>query len=325
MSRSPSRDPATSPLWVITSYFNPARYRRRLLNYRRFRERLRAPLVTVEMSTGDPFALGRGDADRLIQVAGGDVMWQKERLINHALSSLPRHCRYVAWVDADLLFTADAWIADVEAALDRVAIVQPFASVAHAPPDTARAPGAPHTGWLTQPSVGAAIAAGVPLRDILRGVLSRTGGSAASGMAWAARRDVIDRHGLFDASIVGGGDTALVCAAFGMPELAMELHEMNGRQREVYRAWAGPFFASVRGAVGHTAGRVVHLWHGDLGDRRPAARHLGLRPYDFDPSRDIAVGDRGAWRWASDKPGLHAYLRDYFASRHEDGRARPRA
>jgi hypothetical protein len=36
--------------WGITSYFNPAGYVRRRANYRRFRDRLGIPLVTVELS-----------------------------------------------------------------------------------------------------------------------------------------------------------------------------------------------------------------------------------------------------------------------------------
>ena len=41
--------------------------------------------------------------------------------------------------------------------------------------------------------------------------------------------------------------------------------------------------------------------------------------FDFDPTRDIAISKSGPWRWASDKPELRAYLRDYFVSRQEDG------
>ena len=38
----------------------------------------------------------------------------------------------------------------------------------------------------------------------------------------------------------------------------------------------------------------------------------GFRP-------DIALDDVGVWRWNSDKPAMHAYVRDYFAARKEDG------
>ena len=65
-------------LWAVTSYYNPVPYRRRLDNYRIFRERLALPLLTVELAYRAP-ELAPGDADILVQIPGRDVMWQKER------------------------------------------------------------------------------------------------------------------------------------------------------------------------------------------------------------------------------------------------------
>ena len=50
-------------LWAITCYFNPCQYKRRLQNYRVFRERAGIPLVAVELSYADQFELQAGDAD----------------------------------------------------------------------------------------------------------------------------------------------------------------------------------------------------------------------------------------------------------------------
>lgn len=74
-----------SDLWVITCYFNPLRYRRRLANFRIFRENLRAPLIAVELAYGPEFELESDDAEVLIQTHCKDVMWQKERLLNVGL------------------------------------------------------------------------------------------------------------------------------------------------------------------------------------------------------------------------------------------------
>ena len=83
-------------VWAIASFYNPVGYRRRLENYRVFRARLTVPLVTVELALGRDFALGAGDADILVQLRGGDVMWQKERLLNVALGAVPADCRKIA-------------------------------------------------------------------------------------------------------------------------------------------------------------------------------------------------------------------------------------
>ena len=87
-------------MWALTSYYNPAGYRRRRENYRHFRRRLGLPLVAVEAERDGVFDLAPGDADILVRIAGGDVMWQKERLLDIALDVLPPACRAIAWVCA---------------------------------------------------------------------------------------------------------------------------------------------------------------------------------------------------------------------------------
>jgi hypothetical protein len=309
-----------SSVWAVTSFFNPAGYRRRLENYRLFRERLAAPLLTVEMSTGGDFSLADDDADIVIRCEDGDVMWQKERLLNHAFARLPAHCRYVAWIDCDVLFTSDAWITELPHRLEHRMLVQLFSEVAHATSDATFEAVRPSADWMRQPSLAKALEEGAPFDECVRGLMRREAGTLASGMAWAARREFVDTYGLFDRSIIGGGDTALLCAVTGRPDLAIDLHHMNASQQQVYRRWAARFTNGQPASVGYVPGVIVHLWHGDLRDRRLSERHRQLAPYDFDPTRDIVVGERGAWKWATDKPALHAYLRHYFGSRLEDGR-----
>jgi hypothetical protein len=64
---------------------------------------------------------------------------------------------------------------------------------------------------------------------------------------------------------------------------------------------------------------VHHLWHGELTERNYRRRWQHPALDGFDPFTDIAVDAQGCWRWASDKPALHAWVRDYFALRLEDG------
>ena len=89
---------------AVTSYFNPMKSRRRLANYRTFRSRLDVPLVTVELAFDGQFELTSGDADHLIQLSGGDIMWQKERLLNIGIKSIPSAVKNFAWIDCDILF-----------------------------------------------------------------------------------------------------------------------------------------------------------------------------------------------------------------------------
>jgi len=303
-------------LWGVTAYFNPAGYKSRLDNYLSFRKRLNARLATVEMSTEGRFELGRDDAEILVQLSGGDVMWQKERLLNVALQYLPNECDIVAWLDCDVVFDDDEWIARTRSALDSFRLVQLFAERCDLfpchdskyPAISARAP-----------ARGYKIATGL-YRDERdhRDAGIFVADYSVPGHAWAARRDLLDKHGLYDARIVGSGDIAILAAATGEFDHYFRSHAMNPRQVRHFRNWADPFFGDVAGSVGYISGRIFHLWHGDRKDRQYAIRQQTALRAGFDPFTDIALDASGCWRWNSDKPELHRDLREYFASRNED-------
>ena len=113
-------------LWAITCYFNPIDYKRRLENYHTFRRNLAVPLVTVELSFDGNFQLQHGDADILVQLHGRDVLWQKERLLNVALQSVPDTCDKIAWLDCDVVFESDDWAEHTSRALDHFGLVHLF-------------------------------------------------------------------------------------------------------------------------------------------------------------------------------------------------------
>src|SRR5919204_6369439 len=112
-------------LWAITSYFNPMGYRRKLANFKVFREHLTIPLVAVELAYGRDFELGASEAEIIVQLRGGDVLWQKERLLNLALQALPASCRKVAWLDCDLVFASPDWAERTSQLLEQFMLVQP--------------------------------------------------------------------------------------------------------------------------------------------------------------------------------------------------------
>ena len=304
-------------LWAITCYFNPAGYRRRLETYRLFRERLAVPLATVELSFDGRFQLGPGDADELRQIHGRDVMWQKERLLNLALSLLPAACDKVAWLDCDVVFADPEWPARASRALDEVPLLHLFQerhdlgrdeSLEEVDPDAAAAPSMVYKMLVER----------VPAAELLVPHPTRKR-TVSQGLAWASRREVLEAHGLYDACIVGSADRAMLCAALGTFHHGVEALAMNPRQEAHYLAWARPYFETIRGRIGYIPGRALHLWHGEMHDRQYGARDRALSALDYDPFRDIALDDSGCWRWSSDKPELHAFVRGYFASRREDG------
>jgi hypothetical protein len=306
-------------LWAITCHFNPAGYVRRVENYRHFHHRLAVPLVTVELSFDGTFQLRHEDADIVVQLRGGDVMWQKERLLNIALRHLPDHCDKVAWLDGDVVFGSDDWVGQAETALEQFPLLHLF----HERHDLPREVGPDRLpSWTSSVPAVSMIhrmaAEGVAPGEMLL-THPRRGRRSANGLAWASPRAVLETHGLYDACILGSGDRAVLCAALGTFDYCIRGLRMNARQEAHYLAWARPFFAAVRGRVGYIPGRASHLWHGEVADRQYGARDEALQAFDFDPFADIALDDSGAWRWSSDKPALHAFLRQYFESRNEDG------
>jgi hypothetical protein len=304
------------PFWAITCYFNPQHYQRRLQNYRTFRENLKIPLVTVELSLDGRFELRPDEADIMIQVRGQDVLWHKERLLNIALNALPPDCRKFAWLDCDVIFQQPDWAAQASDALDEFPVIQPFQDVCELARDVP--PGQPdHPDNLRiGRSLAHGLAVGAVGADMLGENMRLKGWN--SGLAWAGRRDAFE-HGFYDACVMGSGNRAIMCAELGRFDHGCGFLKMSDRWKDHYLAWARPHLDYVRGKVGFIGGTVIHLWHGDLKDRRYADRHGGFRRFDFDPAVDIAVNEQGCWRWSSDKPLMHQYVRDYFVARKEDG------
>jgi len=158
-----------SALWAITCFFNPAGYQRRLRNYRWFRERMAAPLITVELSFNGEFELGPRDADILVQLDQGDILFQKERLLNIALARVPADCTAIAWVDGDILFGSDDWPDRTLQALERFSIVQLFSERLDLPPDSGPEAIPPRHRPCDRPSIMALVVnAGMRAADFQR-------------------------------------------------------------------------------------------------------------------------------------------------------------
>ncbi len=341
---APMRRRSKGPLWAITTYFNPCGYRRRLENYHTFRRQLAVPLVTVELSFDGVFELEPADSDILVQLSGADVMWQKERLLNVALGSLPKECTKVAWLDCDVVFDNADWPEAAALALDRHAVIQPFSQSRELVPDVGvdrcdREHSQPKGEALASALATSRLkedvqrsAVGNPSHDecgsrsrLASGYLLSTAvgdrPDVECGMAWAARTEIIHRHNFYDACIMGCGDGAIIAGILGNFQDLIDYLLMNGRRAEHYLNWAKPFHETIRGDLGFCAGTIYHLWHGERKDRQYLRRRVEFAEFDFDPFHDISFDKTGCWRWNTDKPQMHRFVKDYFPSRLEDGRS----
>lgn len=304
------RTDRNSRIWAVTCLFNPAGYRARGENYRRFRESLPLPLLTVELAFDDLFTLADTDGDVLIQLREGDVMWQKERLLNLGVRRLPDHVDQVVLIDADMLLPGLPWVSSVSEALQDTPVLQPFRTCHHLDPNG--------DSYFSNASTISVLDTGLTAEAVIESTIDRERGAPCSGNVWAARRDLLEKHGLYDGCIVGGGDTAWLCAVTGCFGEVIQRHRMGGAQARRYLEWAEKVFEDVGGNVRSLPFEVRHLWHGTMSDRRGLARHEGLSQLGYDPYRDLEDTADAPWRWASDNPELHNYVRNYFRLRQED-------
>ena len=306
-------------LWAVTTYYNPASYASKATNYAWFREALHEadiPLLAVELAFGDtPFELGSGDAEKLIQLRGGDVLWQKERLLNIGVASLPDDCDKVAWLDADVLFARPDWARETARLLDTYVVVQPFSHCVRLPPETGVCDPATLPFGYGESELFYGMAWGVHAKG--RASLADYRRHGHTGFAWAARRELIERHGLYDANLLGNGDTDIAHALFGSTNYWGQ-QKLGQSARSHLRRWAEPFTADVARSVGCVDGVVSHLWHGSPQHR------LYDKPLDvlrnFDPDCDLAVNPQtGLYEWSNASNELRSWSEHYFRARQEDG------
>lgn len=307
-------------MFVITSYFNALKSHRRLANYRTFRSRLDASLLTVELSFDGHFDLTAKDADRLVQLSGGDVLWQKERLLNIALAAMPDGPENVAWIDCDLVFASSNWPKAAEQALKSESIIQLFSEVRYlgrSSTDKLEFNAVPE---LVRLSAGSQLARG-EFKDVC---LVKSASAAAPGTMWpangfafAAKRSIIRNINFYDHGALDGNDILLLCAIYGEFELAVQRLEHNALQRRHYLEWARRAQKAFGGRIGFIPGTIYHLWHGEMANRSYMGRHKLMA--QFDPYRDLQEAPSGAWTWSDPRSELARNVRDYFRDRQEDG------
>lgn len=307
-----------SKFWAITTFFtfdDPPGQARRIAAYREFRRRLGVPLAAVELAQDGRFDLGSDDADILIQLEGGSLLWQKERLLNIALENLPESCDTVAWIDCDVVPRRPDWAQATDRLLDEVMLVQPFQYLHYLGAGESPDAFAPNPKERVFESAVARWLRG----EMPDHVFHSTGVSQelaySPGMAWAARRQFLDEHGFYDGLVMGSGDKAMFSAACGAHERAPDVYGMSASHREHFLEWAEPFSRAVAGRLGFIEGEILHIWHGDLPSRKYRSRYDGFERHAFCPRTDVCKQANGVWRWSSEKPELHEAIRSWFEGR----------
>jgi hypothetical protein len=305
----------SSDFWVITSYFNPARFKTKRRNFDIFMAGMKAVganVLVAEMAFGDdPFELEA--SDHVIRLRGKDVMWQKERLLNIAATHLPDSCKKIGWFDADILFKEPDWLKRTSLALNRFMVVQPFSHAVRLHRDN-RDDG---TGILDESFASMFVRNPRAARNLGYNQHGHT------GYAWAARRELFDKCGLYDACLPGSSDHMMAHAfAAGMANSPC-MHRTFGDAPEYgghFLKWGMRARDLVNARLGVVPGRILHLWHGDLADRRYGDLERDFLTLGFDPAAHIRHDPNGLLEWTAEAPErLKAWSLELFNGRNEDG------
>ncbi len=137
------------------------------------------------------------------------------------------------------------------------------------------------------------------------------------GFAWAARAEIVAKHGFYDLAIIGAGDLYMANSIFGTMNSIIKLHSLNKPRSKRYLRWGRPFHRTVANKVGYISGAIYHLWHGDTKNRNYRDRFKILA--NFNPQADVYIGDNGVWHWTKPNTALAEQLRAHFLNRREDG------
>lgn len=299
-------------LAAVCCYFNACHYKIKFSNYKIFRKgivRTGIKLLTVELAFGDdPFELTGFSNVLQLRTGRKNIMWQKERLLNIGIKKLIEEgYQKIAWLDADVVFENDNWAKDLSKKLDRYPLVQVFRSFKRQ-----KEKGKDDYSYSSA--------------SHYKNTKKITSKEAVPGLGWAAWSSILEKVPLYDAAVVTTDNDVLnLYGSFRDGHSLTAIRERYDCFNHAtflylfhYMKWAKKWSRLVNNQVGYINQKVHALYHGTFKNRRHSERYVVYRQFHFDPARDIKIGKSGAWEWASDKPGLHKELREYFYSRNED-------
>lgn len=292
------------PLYVILPYFNFCGFKSRRRLFLDFIERnknLKGVRFIVSEVVGSA-PLPTLPVWKHVKATTKCQMWLKENIINMASMHLPSDWKYIAWIDADILFLNENWVQDTKEALEYRDIVQLFHTVVNMGPRG--------EAMKTDKSFGY-----MHSRSGTSYTTSDKYGFWHPGYAWACTRATWTKMGcLLDWAILGSADRHMALAWIGRVESSRP-----GNVHPNYTHLLLEFQAKCKGfRLGNIDGTILHEWHGRLEDRKYKERWEILTKHQFDPLKDLSLTKEGLIQLASVGLRLQKDLDEYFLGRKED-------
>ena len=289
-------------LAIITTFFNPNNYINIKYNFLKFEKGIskydNCELFPIELSFDGNFFI---DHKNVIRISGREcnIMWQKEKLLNIVLDSIPKDYINIAWIDCDILFENENWHNEVKEKLQFYKVLQLYQKAKR----------------LDRNNQVERISEGIinRINNIQQIDLNLSKG--IPGFGWAIRREIIEEIGFLDTQIIGGADSLMFYSFFGKTD-GIVSKQMNSKWYSSFDKWSKKCYELVDNSVNFISGTIIHLYHGQVTNRKYNDRYEILNNFDFNPSVDLVEDDNRIWKLKN--PKITNELKRYFEGRDED-------
>jgi hypothetical protein len=329
-----------STLHVIRVVSNPVRYHSRYRLAREQEEFLKKcphiKLYTVEAAFGHRHheLVEKVNENHLLVRIKSEI-WIKENLINLGVRHLlPRDWKYMAWIDADVIWNDYNWGLEALQQLQHHAVIQPWTDgldlgnygnvLNHF-----RSFGSQHyrqfDNHLNMEMNGKSTHHGFPNNPAASshppGDYRRFG---HTGFAWACTRAFAEQMmgaggsagPLMDWCPLGSADHNMATAMVGCVDFSINKKMPQGFFDKCHE-WQDRAVRITHKHIGATHDRLEHFFHGPKKRRYYVERWKILVHFKFDPIKDLMYDDQGIIRLIG-KPDLEQAIRHYNRSRMED-------
>lgn len=296
-------------LYVILPFFNYCGFQRRTQLFIEFVQRIHVqPNIRIVISEAtkskEPYQLPASISGVYLHLRNEveHYMWIKENLINVAARMLPTTWKYMAWIDADITFMNENWVADTVRALQTCDVIQLFHTCVNMGPMGESMKIEPSFMYMYKES-------GRPYHPQSKYGLWHPGFAHA-----CTRKAFVQMGGLVDFGILGSGDRHMVLALIGLVHLSHP-----GNIHENYKKNLLAYQDRVKGlTVGYVHGTILHHWHGRIADRKYKERWDIIVKGSYDPNTDIDHDRNGLIHFTPNGKRLEPFIQDYFIGRQED-------
>lgn len=306
---------APADLHVFTARSNPLHWTVPHQNWLRFAEGMKRAGVTltvIECAYGEEDHRCAIDGVVHIPVRAKTRVWNKENLLNIGVHRSPA-AKYIAWIDADILFRRHDWAIATLHALQHYDIVQPWTDAYDLGPHDEHI--AHHRSFCAQYFNRQPV---IPDRA---NFWVHDGGPYCyphSGYGWAMTRQAFDWvGGLFELGGMGSGDHHMALALVGGADKSMPFGT-TAAYRAAVKQWEARALRHINLNIGCVRGTVEHMFHGRKGDRGYQSRWDMFLKHNFDPLEDLKRNSYGVLEFAGNKPELRHDFDRYLHERNED-------